>query len=412
MWPGDDKKLRFGWLDLLILAGLVLLFGWLAWRANTSLVYNWNWAIVPGLFFRTDAETGALIPHLLSQGLMVTLRLTFYASIAAAVVGLVIALCRIARPLLPRLIGRSYVELIRNVPPLVFIFVFYFFLSSQLMPILGIGDYARNLPVDQRWWFETLFGDRRLIEAFLSGVIVLAMFEGAYVAEIIRGGIQSIPKGQWEAASSLGLSRLDRMRFIVLPQAIRNTAPPLANQFISLVKDSSIVSLIAIQELTFMASQTVVTTQRTFEIWLTIGAIYFAICWPLSLCSGASSARPRHGSRRPLLHPERDLGRTDDQLAARQRPRRRAKDQQQLGKVLVRIEHDIVKLEELDQPAAGRARSLDDAVEHGSARAERAQDIDMGGADPPLEGQDEGQLADLVIVGPDVDVPAAQRHDG
>jgi polar amino acid transport system permease protein len=283
MWPGDDKKLRFGWLDLFLLAGLVALFGWLAWRANTALVYNWNWAIVPGLFFRTDEETGAIIPHLLSQGLMVTLRLTFYASIAAALVGLVIGLCRVAKPLLPRLIGRAYVELIRNVPPLVFIFVFYFFLSSQIMPIIGIGDYARNLPVDQRWWFELLFGDRQLIEAFLSGVIVLAMFEGAYVAEIIRGGIQSIPKGQREAAESLGLSRWDRMRYVLLPQAIKTTAPPLANQFISLVKDSSIVSLIAIQELTFMASQTVVTTQRTFEIWLTIGALYFAICWPLSL---------------------------------------------------------------------------------------------------------------------------------
>jgi len=283
MWPGDDKKLRFGWLDLFLLAGLAALFGWLLWQANTALVYNWNWAIVPSLFFRTDAETGALIPHLLSQGLMVTLRLTFYASIAAALVGLLIGLCRIAKPLLPRLIGRTYVELIRNVPPLVFIFVFYFFLSSQIMPLLGIGDYARNLPVDQRWWFEFLFGDRRLIEAFLSGVIVLAMFEGAYVAEIIRGGIQSIPRGQWEAAESLGLGRWDRMRYIILPQAIKNTLPPLANQFISLVKDSSIVSLIAIQELTFMASQTVVTTQRTFEIWLTIGALYFAICWPLSL---------------------------------------------------------------------------------------------------------------------------------
>jgi polar amino acid transport system permease protein len=283
MWPGDDKKLRFGWLDLSILAGLAALFGWLAWRANTGLVYNWNWAIVPGLFFRVDDETGAIIPHLLSQGLMVTLRLTFYASIAAALVGLVIGLCRIARGLFPRLVGRAYVEVIRNVPPLVFIFVFYFFLSSQIMPILGIGDYARNLPVDERFWFELLFGDRQLIEPFISGVIVLAMFEGAYVAEIIRGGIQSIPRGQWEAAASLGLSRLDRMRFVILPQAIRNTAPPLANQFISLVKDSSIVSLIAIQELTFMASQTVVTTQRTFEIWLTIGALYFMICWPLSL---------------------------------------------------------------------------------------------------------------------------------
>ena len=283
MWPGDDRPLRFGWLDAAVLAAIALLVGWLAWRANTAFVYNWNWSVVPSLFFRTDAETGALIPHLLSQGLMVTLRLTFYASILAALVGLLIALCRIASPLFFRLVGRTYVELIRNVPPLIFLFVFYFFLSAQIMPLLGIGDFARILPVDQRWWFEFLFGDRRLIEAFVSGVIVLALFEGAYVAEIIRGGIQSIPKGQWEAASSLGLSRLDRMRYVVLPQAIRNTAPPLANQFISLVKDSSIVSLIAIQELTFMASQTVVTTQRTFEIWLTIGALYFAICWPLSL---------------------------------------------------------------------------------------------------------------------------------
>lgn len=283
MWPGDDKKLRFGWLDLVVLAGLLLLFGWLGWRAQTQLVYNWDWSIIPGLFARTDPETGALIPHLLSQGLFTTLRLTVYGSIAAALIGLLIGLCRIAQPLLPRLIGRAYVELIRNVPPLVFIFVFYFFLSSQIMPALGIADLARNLPEDQRWWFELLFGDRRMIEAFLSGVIVLAMFEGAYVAEIVRGGIQSIPKGQWEAASSLGLGRWHRMRDVILPQAIRNTAPPLANQFISLVKDSSIVSLIAIQELTFMASQTVVTTQKTFEIWLTIGAIYFAICWPLSL---------------------------------------------------------------------------------------------------------------------------------
>jgi polar amino acid transport system permease protein len=126
-------------------------------------------------------------------------------------------------------------------------------------------------------------GDRRLIEAFLSGVIVLAMFEGAYVAEIIRAGIQSIPKGQWEAASSLGLSRLDRMRYIILPQADPQHGAASRQPVISLVKDSSIVSLIAIQELTFMASQTVVTTLRTFEIWLTIGALYFAICWPLSL---------------------------------------------------------------------------------------------------------------------------------
>ncbi|MEZ5860962.1 MAG: amino acid ABC transporter permease [Geminicoccaceae bacterium] len=283
MWPGDERPLRFGLVDVVVLAVLAGLLGWIVWLANTTLVYNWNWGIVPSLFVRSDPETGGLVPNFLAEGLFTTLRLTFYAGIGAALIGLLIGLCRVANGLFFRLVGRGYVEVVRNVPPLIFIFIFYFFVSSQIMPMIGIGNYARNLPVDERWWFELLFGDRRRIDAFVAAVICLAMFEGAYVAEIIRSGIQSIPRGQWEAAASLGLSRFDRMRDVILPQAIRATAPPLANQFISLVKDSSIVSLIAVQELTFMASQTVVTTQRTFEIWLTIGALYFLICWPLSL---------------------------------------------------------------------------------------------------------------------------------
>jgi polar amino acid transport system permease protein len=169
------------------------------------------------------------------------------------------------------------------VPPLIFIFIFYFFVSSQILPALGLAGWAEGLPEATRTGLALLFGEMRRLDAFVAGTLCLGLLEAAYVAEIVRAGIQSIPAGQWEAASSLGLSRLDRMRFVILPQAVRRTLPPLASQFVSLVKDSSIVSLIAIPELTFMGSQVVNTTQRTFEVWLAVAGLYLAICLTLTL---------------------------------------------------------------------------------------------------------------------------------
>jgi len=128
-----------------------------------------------------------------------------------------------------------------------------------------------------------LFGDPRLIENFASGLLCLALFEAAYIAEIVRAGIESIPKGQWEAAASLGLNRRRVLSKVVLPQAVMRTLPPMCNQFVSLVKDSSIVSLVSIQELTFMATDIAVSTTRIYEVWLTVAAVYFAVCFLLSL---------------------------------------------------------------------------------------------------------------------------------
>ena len=277
------KPLRFGVWDWLIVAAVLAVIALIAWRVQTVLVYKWNWSVVPAYLVRFDEETGRYAANLLLQGFFVTIRLSIWAGFAAAIIGLLVALMRVANQLFFQAFGRIYVELIRNIPPLVFIFIFYFFISSQIMPLLGIDGWARTLDPLENRWFVFLFGDPKLFEAFVSGVICLAMFEAAYVAEIIRGGIQTIPKGQWEAASSIGLSSFDRMRYVILPQAISRTIPPLANQFISLIKDSSIVSLIAIQELTFMASQTVTTTQRVFEIWITVGVLYFILCFVLSL---------------------------------------------------------------------------------------------------------------------------------
>jgi len=278
----EKRGWRLGWLDLAILAVLALVIGYLAWRVDTVLVYKWNWSIIPRFLYRFDDEQQRWIANLLMQGFWTTVRLTLWGSVLAAVIGLLIGLCRISRDLFLRMVGRAYVELIRNIPPLVFIFIFYFFISSQIMPLLGIDAMVRDASPATLAVIEVLFGDPKLLPQFVSGLICLAMFEAAYVAEIVRAGIQSIGKGQWEAAESLGLSRFDQMRDVILPQAIQRTLPPLASQFISLIKDSSIVSLISIQELTFMASQVVVSTQRVFEVWITVAAMYFGLCYIFS----------------------------------------------------------------------------------------------------------------------------------
>ena len=122
----------------------------------------------------------------------------------------------------------------------------------------------------------------KLIENFVVGLICLSVFSGAYVTEIVRAGLQSVPRAQIEAGNSLGLSQVDVLRYVVFPQAIRNVLPPLSGQFIQLIKDSSLVSLVSIQELSFMAQDVQVATQRVFEIFLFVAALYFVICFGLS----------------------------------------------------------------------------------------------------------------------------------
>ena len=246
------------------------------------LSYRWNWAPIPNWIIRWDAERG-WVANLLLQGLLNTLRLALWGMLLATLFGLVVGLARTARSLLPRLLAGSYVELMRNTPPLVLIFVGYFFVSSQIMPLLGIDAFLASASPGTLAAVSFGFGDPRLLKNFLSALIVLALFEGAYIAEILRAGIQSIPKGQWEAAAALGLTRTQIMRTIILPQALSRMLPPFAGQFISLIKDSSIVSLISVQDLTFMANDIAVSTGRVFETWITASAFYLVLCLGLSL---------------------------------------------------------------------------------------------------------------------------------
>ena len=289
------RRYRLTWLDLGLVGAVAAVVAYLVWRAEAIVKYRWNWGLVAPYIIRYDEALHRWVANLLLQGLAETIRIAIWAGLFALIIGVVMGLCRLSHNLLLRLIARSYVELIRNIPPLVFIFVFYFFLTGQVTPFLGIDQFVRAASPGTLAVIDALFGQPRFFPAVVSALICLSLFEGAYVTEIVRAGVQSIEKGQWEAAASVGMSRLLTLRLVVLPQAIQRVVPPLAGQFISLVKDSSIVSLISIQELAFLGSEVSASTGRVFEVWIIVSALYFVVCFGLSLGFGKLERRLARG---------------------------------------------------------------------------------------------------------------------
>lgn len=279
-----SKRKRLHWFDIVLLVGLMF-FGALVWyRVEGALNYTWRWGIIPNYIVRFNEEEGRWVANLLLQGLITTIRVSIYASVLALVLGVILGIARCSKNLAVRMLARTYLELLRNIPPVVVIFIFFFFLSEQLVTAFAIEDWARSIArQDEKGLWEFFFGDMRRFPSLVSGVIVLALFESAFVGEIVRAGIQSIDKGQHEAAQSIGMNKMDQLRFIVLPQALKKVVPPMANQFISLIKDSSIISLISVQELTFKTVELVASTRAIFEAWITTAVFYFIICFGLSM---------------------------------------------------------------------------------------------------------------------------------
>ncbi len=253
---------------------------WIAYRINVKVDYNWNWGVMPQYLYRFDAEGGRWVAGLIVQGVFVTLRLGIYSIIVAMVIGTVMGLFRTSRSPFKRMVGWSYVEIIRNIPILVWIFIFYFFISDQFIPIIDPAGSKSSFTKDL---VSFLFISPARFPAFFSGLMALGIYEGAYITEIVRAGIQSVDRGQWEAASALGFSRYQQLRHIIFPQAAKNVLPPLAGQFISTIKDSSIVSVISIQELTFQGMELMSATFLTFEVWITVMLLYLVICLVCSL---------------------------------------------------------------------------------------------------------------------------------
>jgi len=277
--PPQAIKRKLNVVDFALFGLVALVILYAIYRVNDVLVYHWNWPRVFNFVVRVDEDTGSWVPNLLLHGLATTLRLALWATVLATIIGLIMGYWRTSKNLTLRIISRCYVELIRNIPPVVFIFIFYFFISSQLFPVIGIEDINTEGALVTNSVFQFFFGNPSLLSNFFAGMLCLALFEAAYITEIVRAGIQSIDKGQWEAARAMGLSRFNVLRDVIMPQAIRKILPPLAGQFITLIKDSAIVSLISIQELTFLATEVASSTTKVFETWILVAAMYFVLCY-------------------------------------------------------------------------------------------------------------------------------------
>ncbi len=273
---------RFSLLDLLLVLVLVSVFLWLSRQVSNNLDYSWNWSVIPQYLFRYDEAQGRWVANVLMQGLMTTIRLSFWSTILATIIGVCMGCMRISKHRVRRWLGGLYVALSRNLPPLVLVFIFYFFIGEQIIPFLGIENCVDNCSLITRTVLEWLFGPASQLSSFLTAVITLGIYEGAYITEIVRSGIESVDKGQWEAGNALGFSWWGSMRYIILPQAVRIVLPPLAGQFISAIKDSAIVSVISIQELTFQGMELMAATYLTFEVWITITLMYFILTFGCS----------------------------------------------------------------------------------------------------------------------------------
>jgi polar amino acid transport system permease protein len=204
--------------------------------------YSWNWRVtweyrrlyLNGFYYTVGISAGAICMGL--------------------VLGIAGGFARISNNVIGREFARLYVVFFRGTPLLIQIYIFYFCLAAAI--------YYDN--------------------AVVIGIVALGTFSGAYITEIVRGGIESIDRGQMEAALSIGLSRRQALRHVIFPQAFRRMIPPITGQFVSLIKDSSLLSVISVRELTKASEIVNATTYKTFEAYLPLALIYLLLTYPLS----------------------------------------------------------------------------------------------------------------------------------
>jgi len=206
-------------------------------------LYQFNWRPVFDNF------------DLLLKGLALGLGIALLALAIGSGIGLLAAFCRVSGMRSLKFVAAAYVEGVRNIPLLLIIYFVYFGL-----PLLGLSLF------DNVWSF----------------ILALAVYAGAYLTEVFRAGIEGVPKGQVEAARAIGLTRLQVVRHVTLPLMFRIALPSLGNTFISLFKDTSVASAIAVPELTYGAIRINVNTWRVIEVYLVVGAMYLAACYAIA----------------------------------------------------------------------------------------------------------------------------------
>ncbi|MCA1945755.1 MAG: amino acid ABC transporter permease [Desulfovibrio sp.] len=249
------NTLRTRLLVRALLGALVLL---LLWQLLGGIEYVWNWEVP----WRYRA--------LYMQGMVYTVVVSVAAICLGLVVGIAAGLARVWPNMLLQEIAGLYVACFRGTPLLVQIYIFYFCLAAVI----------------------------RFQNALVIGTVCLACFSGAYIAEMVRAGVESIDAGQWEAARSTGMRYGQAMRYVIFPQAFRRIIPPVTGQFVSLIKDSSLLSVIAMRELTKASEVVNATTYKTFEAYLPLAVLYLLLTYPFSLLAQHLERRMSNGSAR------------------------------------------------------------------------------------------------------------------
>jgi polar amino acid transport system permease protein len=230
---------------------VVAAIAWVSYTGAMQMGYNWQWYQVPKYIY-TFTDDGFQAGEILT-GLWATIVLSTASFILATVLGLCIALLRLSGLVVGKGVAIGYLEFVRNIPLLVLLYLFYYVLG----PVFGFD----------RW---------------TAAALTLAVFHSALISEIFRAGINSVASGQWEAAASIGMSRAQAYRYIILPQSVRFMLPPLTGEVVHLIKSSAIVSVIAVAELTTVGRNIISDTYMSFEIWFTVAAVYLALTLVLS----------------------------------------------------------------------------------------------------------------------------------
>ncbi len=254
------RALRYIFYALLLLGGYFALFALLA-RALEAYF----------LFTGFGPERAASAGGAMAQGAEITLKLTLLSGAAGLLIGVLAGMARLSARAWVRLPASFYIWVTRGTPLLVQILFAYNALPLLLKPI----------------WPEA----QEVLTPYWAAFIALSFNVGAYNAEVVRAGIQAIPKGQWEAAWSLGFSPGDTMRYIILPQALRIVVPPLVNNLVALLKDSSLASVIALTELALSGQRVISATFRPVEVYLAVASIYLLLTTLLTFFTNALEER-------------------------------------------------------------------------------------------------------------------------
>ncbi|MHB9098905.1 MAG: ABC transporter permease subunit, partial [Syntrophales bacterium] len=192
------KKTHFTPLDAVLITLILIAAAFLVYRVGVEMQYRWQWPVILQYLVRRDA--GHWAAGTLLMGFLMTVKLSLWATVLATLLGTVMGLLKVSRGLFPRLIAGSYVELVRNLPPLVLVFIVYFFIGERIMAILKLDELVRAASPEIREILGFLFAPPARLSGFFAGLATLVLYEAAYITEIVRAGIQSIEKGQWEAA--------------------------------------------------------------------------------------------------------------------------------------------------------------------------------------------------------------------